>query len=81
MKNKYIIRSRILEKKFREILQLFCLDIEAKKVSEITHVSRPTINKLFDKIRTRIAEDCHQSSPFECGEIELDESYFGPRRV
>ncbi|MCL2097841.1 MAG: IS1595 family transposase, partial [Bacteroidales bacterium] len=25
MKNKYIIRSRISEKKFRELLRLFCL--------------------------------------------------------
>ncbi len=31
MKNRYIIRSRISEKKFKEILRLFCLDIEAKQ--------------------------------------------------
>ncbi|MCL1947215.1 MAG: IS1595 family transposase, partial [Chitinivibrionia bacterium] len=31
MENKYIIHSRISEKKFREILNVFCLDIEAKK--------------------------------------------------
>ena len=36
MKNKYIIRSRISEAKFRQILKLFCYDIEAKKVSELT---------------------------------------------
>ncbi|MDR0304769.1 MAG: IS1595 family transposase, partial [Chitinispirillales bacterium] len=29
MENKYIIRSRISEHKFREILKIFCLDIEA----------------------------------------------------
>jgi len=46
MRNKYIFRSRISEKKFREILRLFCLDIEAIKVAEITHISRPTINKI-----------------------------------
>lgn len=27
MKNKYIIRSRISEAKFKEILKYFCLDI------------------------------------------------------
>jgi transposase len=81
MKNKYIIRSRISEKKFREILKLFCLDIEAKKTSQITGISRYTINHLYDKIRERIAQDCEQASPFETGEIELDESYFGARRV
>jgi len=81
MKNKYIIRSRISEKKFRHILQLFCLDIEAQKVSKISNISRPTINKLFDKIREIIAWNCEQVSPFSHGEIELDESYFGAKRV
>jgi transposase len=81
MKNKYIIRSRISEKKFREILSLFSLDIEAKQTAEITHVSRPTINKIFNGIRERIANYCEGESPFENGEIELDESYFGARRV
>lgn len=81
MRNKYIIRSRISEKKFREILRLFCIDIEATKVSEITGVSRPTINKIFDKIRERISEDCQAKSILGDGEIELDESYFGAKRV
>ena len=81
MKNKYIIRGRISEGKFREILRLFCLDIEAKKVAEITGVSRPTINKVFDKIRERIAEDCEKNSLLGKGLIELDESYFGAKRV
>jgi len=81
MKNKYIIRSRISEKKFREILRLFCLDIEAKQTAEITHISRPTINKIFSGIRERIANYCDTESPFKNGEIELDESYFGARRV
>jgi transposase len=81
MKNKYIIRSRISEKKFREILRLFCLNIEAKQTAEITGVSRPSINKIFDKIRGRIVEYCEQYSPFKNGEIELDESYFGARRI
>ena len=81
MRNKYIIHSRISEKKFREILRLFCLNIEAKQTAEITGISRPTINKIFDKIRVRIVEYYEQDSPFENGEIELDESYFGARRV
>ena len=81
MKNKYIIRSRISEKKFREIVRLFCLDIEAKQTAEITGISRPSVNKLFDKIREQMSRDCELHSPFGKGEIELDESYFGARRV
>ena len=71
MKNKYCIRSRISEPKFREILRLFCLDIEAKKVAELTGISRVTINKIFDKLRVLIASKCELESPFETGEIEL----------
>ncbi|SDE10006.1 transposase [Riemerella columbipharyngis] len=81
MKNKYIVCSRISEAKFREILILFCIDIEAQKVSEITGVSRPTINKMFDKIRELIAEECEKDSSLRKDEIELDESYFGAKRV
>lgn len=80
MKNKYIYRSRISEKKFRQILKLFCMDIEAKKVAELTNVNRMTINRIFNRTRIRMAQDCQLSGPFESGEIELDESYFGPKR-
>ena len=44
MKNKYIYRSRISEKKFREILKFFCLDLEAVKVAEICNISLAKIN-------------------------------------
>ena len=81
MKNKYLVRSRISERKFREILRLFCLDIEAQQTAQIVQISRQTINKLFDKFREVIVLDCENVSPFETGEIELDESYFGAKRV
>ena len=81
MLNKYVIRSRISEKKFREILRFFCLDIEAKKISEISGVSRNSVNKIIKAIRVRIAEICEYLNPLELGEIEIDESYFGAKRV
>ena len=81
MKNNYIKVTHISERKTREIIRLFSLDIEAKKTAEITGVSRPTINRFYNTFRERIAEICEVESPFENGEIELDESYFGARRV
>jgi len=81
MKNKYINRSRISEAKFREIIRYFSLDIEANKIAELTHLSRPCINRTLMAIRQRIAESCEADSPFEKGEIEMDESFFGARRV
>jgi transposase len=81
MSNKYFFRTKISEEKFRVILRLFCLGMEAKKVAEFTGVNRNSINNIFNKIRERIAELCEAESPFENGEVELDESYFGARRV
>ena len=62
-------------------MQLFCLDIEATKVSVLIHISRVTINTIFDKIRERISEYCSEHSVLETGEIEVDASYFGAKRV
>jgi transposase len=36
---------------------------------------------IFLKIRERIAEECERASPFSACEVEVDESYFGARRV
>ena len=48
---------------------------------KIVHLSRPTVNKIFNGIRERIAKYCEEESLFKNGYIELDESYFGARRV
>lgn len=36
---------------------------------------------IFLKIRGPIAEECERASPFSSCEVEVDESYFGARRV
>jgi len=63
----YKSHSGILAAKFREILKLFLLDIEATKVSEITKISYPTINKVFHYIRQIISEYCEENSIFAVG--------------
>ena len=80
MKNKYMVHSRISEKKFREILKYFCLDLEAKKIAEICKISRPCVNRIVQQIRLLIAKECEKISKMS-GEIEVDESYFGAKRV
>ncbi len=80
MKNKYIIRSRISEKKFREILKYFAEDIEASKISNLTKISEVTLCKIFREIRILMFQECEKISKFS-GEIEIDESYFGAKRV
>jgi transposase len=81
MKNKYLNRSHISEAKFRAILRLFATDLEACKISKLIKISRPTINALLYKMRARIAYLAETESMFTKGEIEIDESYFGAKRV
>ena len=52
MKNKYIVRSLILEKKFRGILKYFTEDMEATKIANLTGISRISINKILKSIRS-----------------------------
>jgi len=78
--NRYYIRSRISEAKFREILRLFSLDLEATKISKLTGVTRKSINLILRKLRERIACECEQQAKLS-GIIEADESFFGPRRI
>ena len=68
MKNKYIYRSWISEKKFREILKYFAQDIEATKIANLTGISRIPINKILKSIRILMSKKCEKISKFS-GEI------------
>lgn len=81
MKNKYINHSHISEKKFREIIKLFAADINAKQIALLSGININTINRILKLIRARLCYLCEQESLFEAGEVEIDESYFGARRV
>ena len=55
-KNKYVNRSRISKKKFREIIKYFSLDLNAVQIKELTGLSRQRINKYLTAVRLRILE-------------------------
>ena len=78
-KNKYVNRSKISEAKFRQLVKLFCLDLDANQIAELSGLNRNTVNRYLNGVRQRIAEYCEQTSPMS-GQIEVDESYFGARR-
>lgn len=60
---------------------MFSEDLSATQISHLVGISRPTINKYLAAIRLRIlALSQLQSAPL-VGQIEVDESYFGARRV
>ena len=78
--NRYYNRSRISEKVFRRIIHAFAMDFTATDAAELTGISLRSVNSIYLKLRRRIAQHCEAQNPFQ-GEIEIDESYFGPRRV
>lgn len=80
-KNKYFNRSRLSEKKFREIIRLFVADLTASQIILLVQINRNTVNSILKKLRQRIAEICEKESVFEKGEVEMDESYFGAKRI
>jgi len=79
--NRYYRRSKISERKFRQIVRYFAMDFTASDVAQLTGLTRKTVTVIFLKIRERIAAECERASPYSDCEVEVDESYFGARRV
>ena len=79
-KNRYFKHSKISEAKFRQILRYFAMDLTASDCAELSGLSVRSVNSIYLRVRRRLAEHCELVSPLG-GELEADESYFGPRRV
>ncbi len=80
MKNRYVERARVSEHVFRRFLRHVAVDLTAVQIAELTALNRNTVNRLLAALRLRMAEACEREQPFR-GAVEVDESYFGPRRV
>ena len=78
VKNRYIVRSRISEAKFREILKYFSEDIEATKIANLTGISRISVNKILRSIRVLMSKECEKISKFS-GEISSSPRSFALR--
>ena len=81
MKNRYVRHAHISEGVFRKVLKLFCADIPALTAAGLAGLSVQSTQSLYDGLRLRImALTLAEARPF-AGEVEIDESYFGARRV
>ena len=80
VKNRYVKRAKISEVKFRQLVRHFVHDLDAQTIASLVQLNRNTVNRYLTLIRKRIADFCEQQSPFR-GEIEVDESYFGGKRI
>jgi transposase len=81
MTNRYIFDARISEHKFKGLLKMFCTDVPALSASKLTVVNRKTSQRIYELLRRRVVKLAMEEAwPFT-GEVEIDECYFGPRRV
>ncbi len=73
--------AKISDYQLKKIIHHFVVDISADQASKLLGFNRNTINRYYMIFRIAIA--MHQLDEFQkfVGSVELDESYFGARRV
>jgi len=74
--------SKISNYVLKKIIKHFVIDISASKTSELLEINRNTINRYYMIFRKKIYQYQIQRRLHLLGwEVELDESYFGAKRV
>ncbi len=73
--------KRITSQKFNQILRCFCADITATACAEIVRVNRNTVNSWYNDFRHKILLSTLAETCSEYGVFEVDESYFGAKRI
>ncbi len=79
-KRAYLPRTKLSNYKFRQLVRCFALDLTSTNTAKFLKINRNTTNRIFKIIRLKIIESIDEELLLS-GEIELDESYFGARRV
>lgn len=62
-------------------MKCFCSDIDATKTAEILDLNRNTINRYYRVFREAIFRKQQEDLSMFFGEVELDEAYFGAKRL
>lgn len=73
--------QRITDKKKRLLFLCFKNDLTATQTSDLLNLNRKTINRYFNLLRKEIFFKSIKEAKAEIGEYELDESYFGAKRI
>lgn len=73
--------ERLSKYKIRKIIECFAEDITATSASKLLKLNRKTVNRYYNEFRQKILEQSFEEHRKEFGEFELDESYFGARRI
>ena len=67
--------------KVGKILKHFVVDVEASKAADLLGLNRKTVDEYYNLFRRLIYSEQKQAFARLTGVIELDESYFGARRI
>ena len=67
--------------KLKKIIECFCLDLTAIQTSLLLQFNRNTIHRFYLLFRHQIYLTQENEKKKLCGSIEVDESYFGAKRV
>lgn len=73
--------NRLSRYKIKKIISCFSEDITATSTSHILKINRNTINSYYNSFREKILLYSLAEQAKDFGEFELDESYFGAKRV
>ena len=73
--------SKITKYKIKKILKYFSEDLPATKTAKIMEVNRKTIDRYYTLFREKILQASLAEMQGSVGEFEVDESYFGAKRV
>ncbi len=74
--------AKISRYKIKKIIKHFCVDVEASKTALLVGLNRNTVNHYYQLFRYAIAvKQAKELQRLLQGEIELDESYFGPHHL
>jgi transposase len=73
--------SKLSKYKIKKILKCFSEDLPASKTSKLLNINRNTINRYFNIFRLLLIHALETENIKISGSIELDESYFGAKRV
>ena len=63
-RNRYYRRSRLSERKFREVVRCLAVDMSASDTARLTGISIRSANTIFLKIRMRMAQETERHSMF-----------------
>jgi len=76
-----LIKAKISKYKLKILIKHFCIDILASNTSELTGINRNTVNRYYTIFREIIYIMQINDLLKIRGKAEVDESYFGARRI